>query len=154
MFPDKNLCVYIMCQWPKIYRGRSLLKGAIDKMYTDTGDSFSQCSTPESTPCLMLHSESTGMDALAADIMYHWCCYNLFTDSGVLKNWTPQQRKYAQLLSEVESLVLVCKKNWVHVYAMYFLLCWLIWASITSSLLKRSNGISRSSSEMQALNRS
>ena len=53
------------------------------------------------------------MDAIAADViyMYHWCCYNLFTDSGVLKSWKLQRRKYAQLLSEVESLVLTSKKK-------------------------------------------
>lgn len=66
----------------------------------------------------MLHLESTGMDAVAADVMYHRSCYKEFTDSCALKKLEDTAEEmgdsyaqaYAQLFAEVESSVLTGKK--------------------------------------------
>ena len=58
------------------------------------------------------------MDAVAADVMYHWSCYKEFTDSCALKKLEDTEEKmgdsyaqaYAQLFAEVESSVLTGKK--------------------------------------------
>ena len=110
---DRNLYVHIMCQKSK----------GISTKDRHWRDPLTKCTQIQPTALvnaarlrqhesLLLHFESTGMDGVAADV--NACTIGLATISSLTpvhwRSWKIQQRKYTLLLSEVESLVLTCKK--------------------------------------------
>ena len=96
--------------------------------------------------CLMLHLESTGMDAVRADVMYHQSCYRQSTDSSAPKKLEDTAEKkgnsYTCVCPGLQCIfsmifwggVISAHRQNILYMAMLctcFMLCWLIWTSIT-----------------------